>query len=100
MDGILLSFYVRQLWTKGHAFVDSIVIGPYHRLRATMMPDPIDAFGLLPMAISTRISAQSQRPLAIVVSAWALAILVLRRVLQPVLIATASPPRAPQWPVR
>jgi len=23
MDGILLSFYEHQLWTEGHAFVDS-----------------------------------------------------------------------------
>ena len=64
-----------------------------------MMPDPLEAFGLMPIAISTRISAQSQRPLAIVVSAGALAILVLRRVLQPVLIATGAcawPPQVPQ----
>lgn len=64
-----------------------------------MMPHPLDAFELMPIAISTRISAQSQRPLAIVVSAGALAILVLGRVLQPVVIATgasACPPQAPQ----
>jgi len=33
-----------------------------------MMPDPLEAFGLMPIVISTQISAQSQRPLAIVVS--------------------------------
>ena len=61
-------------------------MGSDRRLRATMMTDLVDAFGLLPMALSTRIGAQTQRPLAIVVIGGALAILLLTRVLQPVLI--------------
>jgi heavy metal efflux system protein len=86
MDGILLSFYIRQLWQEGHPFKESIILGSDRRLRATMMTDLVDAFGLLPAAISTRIGAQTQRPLAIVVIGGALAIMVLTRVLQPVLI--------------
>jgi cobalt-zinc-cadmium resistance protein CzcA len=86
MDGILLSFYIRQLWNEGHAFVESIVMGSDRRLRATMMTDLVDALGLLPAAISTRVGAQTQRPLAIVVIGGALSILLLTRVLQPVLI--------------
>jgi cobalt-zinc-cadmium resistance protein CzcA len=86
MDGILLSFYIRQLWQEGHPFKESIILGSDRRLRATMMTDLVDALGLLPAAISTRIGAQTQRPLAIVVIGGALAIMVLTRVLQPVLI--------------
>src|SRR5208282_2421520 len=86
MDGILLSFYIRQLWQEGHGFAESIVLGSDRRLRATMMTDLVDALGLLPAAISTRIGAQTQRPLAIVVIGGALAIMMLTRVLQPVLI--------------
>jgi cobalt-zinc-cadmium resistance protein CzcA len=86
MDGILLSFYIRQLWDEGHPFAESIVMGSDRRLRATMMTDLVDALGLLPAAISTRIGAQAQQPLAIVVIGGALAIMVLTRVLQPVLI--------------
>src|SRR5215831_14343882 len=86
MDGILLSFYIRQLWDEGHPFVESIVMGSDRRLRATMMTDLVDALGLLPAAISTRIGAQTQRPLAIVVIGGALAIALLTRLLQPVLI--------------
>src|SRR6202158_1873655 len=86
MDGILLSFYIRQLWNEGHPFVESIIMGSDRRLRATMMTDMVDAFGLLPAALSTRIGAQSQRPLPIVVIGGALAILLLTRILQPVLI--------------
>jgi cobalt-zinc-cadmium resistance protein CzcA len=85
-DGILLSFYIRQLWEQGHPFAEAIILGSDRRLRATMMTDLVDALGLLPAAISTRIGAQTQRPLAIVVIGGALAIMVLTRVLQPVLI--------------
>ena len=47
MDGILLSFYMRQLWQEGHPFAKSIILGSDRRLRATMMTDLVDAFGLL-----------------------------------------------------
>ncbi len=86
MDGILLSFYIRRLWEEGHPFVESIITGSDRRLRATMMTDLVDALGLLPAAISTRIGAQTQQPLAIVVIGGALAIMLLTRILQPVLI--------------
>jgi heavy metal efflux system protein len=86
MDGILLSFYIRQLWQEGHPFREAIIMGSDRRLRATMMTDLVDAFGLLPAALSTRIGAQTQRPLAIVVIGGALAILLLTRLLQPALI--------------
>src|SRR5271166_3892802 len=86
MDGILLSFYIRQLWQEGHPFKESIILGSDRRLRATMMTDLVDAFGLLPAAISTKIGAQTQKPLAIVVIGGALSIMMLTRVLQPVLI--------------
>jgi cobalt-zinc-cadmium resistance protein CzcA len=86
MDGIILSFYIRRLWQEGHPFAEAIVMGSDRRLRATMMTDLVDALGLLPAAISTRIGAQTQRPLAIVVIGGAMAILVLTRVLQPMLI--------------
>jgi heavy metal efflux system protein len=86
MDGILLSFYIRQLWLEGHSFKDAIIMGSDRRLRATMMTDLVDALGLLPAAVSTRIGAQTQRPLAIVVIGGALAIMLVTRILQPVLI--------------
>jgi cobalt-zinc-cadmium resistance protein CzcA len=86
MDGILLSFYIRRLWQEGHPFREAIVMGSDRRLRAMMMTDLVDAFGLLPAALSTRIGSQTQRPLAIVVIGGALAILLLTRILQPVLI--------------
>ena len=86
MDGILLSFYIRQLWQEGHPFAESIIMGSDRRFRAIIMTALVDGVGLLPAAMSTRIGAQTQRPLAIVVIGGALAIMMLTRVLQPVLI--------------
>ena len=37
MDGILLSFYIRQLWHEGHPFLESIIMGSDRRFRAIMM---------------------------------------------------------------
>jgi cobalt-zinc-cadmium resistance protein CzcA len=86
MDGVLLSFYIRQLWDEGHPFVESIVLGSDRRFRAVIMTASVDALGLLPAAISTKIGAQAQRPLAIVVIGGCISIALLTRVLQPTLI--------------
>jgi len=86
MDGVLLSFYVRQLWEQGHPFAEAIVVGSDRRFRAVMMTALVDGLGLLPAAISTKIGAQTQRPLAIVVIGGCLAIALITRLLQPILI--------------
>ncbi len=86
MDGILLSFYIRQLWEEGDPFLEGIIMGSDRRFRAIIMTAMVDGIGLLPAAMSTKIGAQTQRPLAIVVIGGALAIMILTRVLQPVLI--------------
>jgi heavy metal efflux system protein len=86
MDGILLSFYIRQLWEQGHPFKEAIIMGSDRRFRAIIMTALVDGVGLLPAALSTRIGAQTQRPLAIVVIGGAVAIMLLTRILQPVLI--------------
>lgn len=86
MDGILLNFYIHQLWTAGHSVVDSIVMGADRRFRALMMTALVDGLGLLPAALSTRIGAHTQRPLAIVVIGGAISIALLTRVFQPTLV--------------
>jgi cobalt-zinc-cadmium resistance protein CzcA len=86
MDGILLNFYIRQLWEEGHSTFDAIVMGADRRFRAVMMTALVDGLGLLPAALSTRIGAQTQRPLAIVVIGGAISIALLTRVFQPTLM--------------
>src|ERR1700678_1355157 len=86
MDGILLNFYIFQLWDEGHTVLDSIVMGADRRFRALMMTALVDGLGLLPAALSTRIGAQTQRPLAIVVIGGAISIALLTRVFHPTLV--------------
>jgi heavy metal efflux system protein len=86
MDGILLNFYIFQLWEQGYTVLDSIVMGADRRFRALMMTALVDGLGLLPAALSTRIGAQTQRPLAIVVIGGAISIALLTRVFQPTLV--------------
>ncbi|MBV8055220.1 MAG: efflux RND transporter permease subunit, partial [Deltaproteobacteria bacterium] len=86
MDGILLNFYIHQLWDQGHSVIDSIVMGADRRFRALMMTALVDGLGLLPAALSTRIGAQTQRPLAIVVIGGAISVALLTRVFHPTLV--------------
>ncbi|MFI5348742.1 MAG: efflux RND transporter permease subunit [Elusimicrobiota bacterium] len=86
MDGMLINSYVRQLWREGQSLTGGIVSAMDRRLRAVMMTAFVDGLGLLPAALSTKIGAQAQRPLAIVVIGGCLAIITLTRVLQPALI--------------
>jgi cobalt-zinc-cadmium resistance protein CzcA len=86
MDGILLNFYIHQLWEQGYTVLDSIVMGADRRFRALMMTALVDGLGLLPAAMSTRIGAQAQRPLAVVVIGGAISIALLTRVFHPTLV--------------
>jgi heavy metal efflux system protein len=86
MDGILLNFYIHQLWEQGYTVLDSIVMGADRRFRALMMTALVDGLGLLPAALSTRIGAQAQKPLAIVVIGGAISIALLTRVFHPTLV--------------
>jgi len=61
-------------------------MGADRRFRAVMMTALVDGLGLLPAALSTRIGAQTQRPLAIVVIGGAISIALLTRVFQPILM--------------
>jgi cobalt-zinc-cadmium resistance protein CzcA len=86
MDGILINSYIRQLWEAGHPFLQGITLGMDRRLRAVMMTALVDGLGLLPAALSTKIGAQPQKPLAIAVIGGCLMIILVTRVLQPALI--------------
>jgi heavy metal efflux system protein len=87
MDGFLLNFYIHQLWEMGYSVSDLIVMGADRRFRALMMTALVDGLGLLPAAMYTRIGAQTQRPLAIVVIGGAISVALLTRVFHPALVS-------------
>jgi len=85
MDGLLLISYFNQMRLQGRPLYDAILQGAEKRVRPVMMTALTAIFGLLPAAVSTKIGAQTQRPLAIVVVGGMIATLFLTRYLMPVL---------------
>lgn len=85
MDGLLLVSSFNQLRAQGLNVRDAILQGAERRVRPVMMTALTAIFGLLPAAVSTKIGAQSQKPLAIVVVGSMITTLILTRYLMPVL---------------
>jgi cobalt-zinc-cadmium resistance protein CzcA len=85
MDGLLLVSYFNQLRANGVPLREAIMLGAEKRVRPVMMTALTAILGLLPAALSTRIGAQTARPLAIVVVGGMATTLFLTRYLMPVL---------------
>jgi cobalt-zinc-cadmium resistance protein CzcA len=85
MDGLLMISYFNALRGQGLPLHQAIVEGAAKRFRPVMMTDLTAMLGLLPAALSTKIGAQTQRPLAIVVVGGMITTLFLTRYLMPVL---------------
>ena len=77
MNGMILVSSFNALRAKGVPLPEALRAGFEHRIRPLMMTLLTAILGLLPAAFSTKIGAQSQRPLAIVVVGGMLATLVL-----------------------
>ncbi len=85
MDGLLMISSFNAGRAHGLPLQEAIMQGAGKRVRAVTMTALTAILGLLPAAISTRIGAQTQRPLAIVVVGGMLTTLFLTRYLMPVL---------------
>jgi heavy metal efflux system protein len=85
MDAILQVSSFHRARLEGKPLEDAVIHGSLLRLRPIMMTALTAIFGLLPAALSTRIGAQTQRPLAIVVIGGMISALLLNRYLTPVL---------------
>jgi cobalt-zinc-cadmium resistance protein CzcA len=77
MNGIILVSSFNRLRSAGMELGPALETGFEHRIRPLMMTILTAILGLLPAAFSTRIGAQSQRPLAIVVVGGMVATLIL-----------------------
>jgi cobalt-zinc-cadmium resistance protein CzcA len=85
MDGLLLVSSFNQLRVQGLPLREAVLQGAERRVRPVMMTALTAIFGLLPAAVSTKIGAQNQKPLAIVVVGSMITTLFLTRYLMPVL---------------
>ena len=68
LNGVVMVSYFNQLRVEeGMGVEESVVKGSLVRLRTVLMTALLAMFGLLPMALSHAIGAETQRPLAVVV---------------------------------
>ncbi len=83
LDDMILVSYVRQLLQRGRSLEQAVEEAAITRLRPVLMTTLVACLGFVPMAFSTGMGAEVQRPLATVViggviSAMVLSLLVLR----------------------
>jgi cobalt-zinc-cadmium resistance protein CzcA len=83
LDDMILVSYIRQLRQKGLELEEAVTQAAITRLRPVLMTTLVASLGFLPMAFSTGIGAEVQRPLATVViggviGAMIMSLLVLR----------------------
>ncbi|HMS06585.1 MAG TPA: CusA/CzcA family heavy metal efflux RND transporter [Burkholderiaceae bacterium] len=67
LNGVVMLSVFGQLRAQGLSVVEAVRQGSMQRLRTVLMTALLAALGLLPMAISRDIGAETQRPLALVV---------------------------------
>jgi cobalt-zinc-cadmium resistance protein CzcA len=82
LNGVVMLTYYNQLRAEGMSIEEATLQGSLTRLRTVLMTAMLAMLGLLPMALSHAIGAETQRPLALVVigglvSATLLTLLVL-----------------------
>ena len=83
LDDMILVSYIRQLRAKGMSLEQAVEDAATTRLRPVLMTTLVASLGFMPMAFSTGMGAEVQRPLATVViggviSAMIMSLLVLR----------------------
>jgi cobalt-zinc-cadmium resistance protein CzcA len=106
LDDMILVSYVRQLRARGLALDEAVQRAAVTRLRPVLMTTLVASLGFLPMAFSTGMGAEVQRPLATVViggviGAMVMSLLVLRvlyLVFQMPVRGRGAPPAAPAVP--
>ena len=85
LNGVVMVAYFDQLQAAGLTAVEAVRQGALVRLRTVLMTALLAMLGLLPMALSTDIGSETQRPLAIVVIGGLVSATLLVLVVLPVL---------------
>jgi cobalt-zinc-cadmium resistance protein CzcA len=67
LNGVILVERIRELRRSGHPLAQAIREGAQSRVRPVMMTALMAALGLLPMALSHEVGAETSRPFAVVI---------------------------------
>ena len=90
LNGVVMVTYYNQLRDEGMATHDAVMEGSLTRLRTVLMTAMLAMLGLLPMALSHAIGAETQRPLAVVVIGGLVSATLLTLLVLPTLYAWAA----------
>jgi cobalt-zinc-cadmium resistance protein CzcA len=85
LNGLVLVSSIKRLRSEGRDIISAVRQSALTRLRPVFMTALVAAFGFIPMAISTSVGAEVQRPLATVVVGGILTSTVLTLIVLPVL---------------
>ena len=85
LNGVVMVTYFNQLRAQGLSALQAVIDGAQVRLRTVLMTALLAMLGLLPMALSTSIGAETQRPLALVVIGGLISATILTLIVLPVL---------------
>ena len=99
LNGVVMLTRFSQLREQGMSLYDSVVQGSLQRLRTVLMTALLAMFGLLPMATSHAIGAETQKPLAVVVIGGLISAMLLTLVVLPALYYWVHKRRERQVPV-
>ncbi len=90
LNGVVMVTYYTQLQQEGMGLIEAVVQGSLTRLRTVLMTALLAMLGLLPMALSHAIGAETQRPLAVVVIGGLVTATVLTLLVLPTLYVWAT----------
>ena len=66
-NGVIMISYINDLRKKGHALLESVLLGAEQRFRPVLMTATVAILGLFPASMATGIGSDVQRPLATVI---------------------------------
>ena len=85
LNGVVMVSYFNQLKNAGRSPEEAVLEGSLTRMRTVLMTGLLAMFGLLPMALSTDIGSETQKPLAVVVIGGLISATILTLIVLPTL---------------
>ena len=96
LNGVVMVSYFNQLRNAGATPEEAVINGSLVRLRTVLMTGLLAMFGLLPMALSTGIGSETQKPLAVVVIGGLISATLLTLIVLPTLYVVFQHVRGPR----
>src|SRR3989475_12232509 len=97
LNGVVMVAYFNQLRVAGGSSEEAVMPGSFTRMRTGVLTGLLAALGLLPMAVSTGIGSETQKPLAVVVIGGLVTATLLTLIVLPTLYLVFERLRGPRW---